>query len=100
MAESLNSRKGTSWRCAARGDGLTNVVAAHEIGASLSALHPVEAKKPDEHAEHKPGKHDEHRRRTGGDAADRPPGRTHRRQLWGKPLVSRWVRHPAHPVGQ
>jgi hypothetical protein len=38
-----------------------------------------------------------HRRRAGGDAADRPPGRTHRRQLGTQALVSRRVRHPAHP---
>jgi hypothetical protein len=47
-------------KLAARGEGLTNVlgtvVAAREIGASLTTLRPVEPKKPDEHGEHKPAK--------------------------------------------
>jgi hypothetical protein len=62
-AESLHNKLAPGHKLAARGEGLTNalgtVVAAHEIGASLSSLHPVEPKKPDEHAEHKPSKHDE-----------------------------------------
>jgi hypothetical protein len=38
---------------------LGTVVAAHEIGESLSALHPVESKRHDEHEERKSVKHDE-----------------------------------------
>jgi hypothetical protein len=49
-------------KLAARGDGLTNalgtVIAAHEMGASLTTLKPVEPKKPGEHDDHKPPKHD------------------------------------------
>jgi hypothetical protein len=37
---------------------LGTVVDAHEIGASLSALHPVAPKKPGENGEHEPAKHD------------------------------------------
>jgi MFS family permease len=40
-----------------------------------------------------------HRRRTGGHAADRPPGWTHRRQLGTQAVVSCRVRHPAHTRG-
>ena len=59
-AESLHDKLAPGHMLAARGESLTNplgtVVDAHEIGVSLSALHPVEPKKPGEHAEHKAGK--------------------------------------------
>jgi hypothetical protein len=62
-AESLHDKLAPGHKLAARGDGLTNalgtVVAAKEIGVSLTALHPVEAKKPGPHDEAKPPKHDE-----------------------------------------
>jgi hypothetical protein len=62
-AASLHDKLAPGHKLAARGASLTNalgtVVDAHEIGASLSALHAVEPKKPGEHAEHKPAKHDE-----------------------------------------
>ncbi|MFZ1962243.1 MAG: hypothetical protein WAU78_02020 [Roseiarcus sp.] len=62
-AESLHDKLAPGHKLAARGASLTNalgtVVDAHEIGVSLSALHPVEPKKPGEHVEHKPAKHDE-----------------------------------------
>jgi hypothetical protein len=65
-AEALYDSPAPGHKLAARGEGLTNalgtVVAAKEIGASLSALHPVEPKKPGEHAEHaehKPARQDE-----------------------------------------
>jgi hypothetical protein len=63
MAESLHDKLAPGHKLAARGEGLTNalgtVVAAQEIGASLATLHPVEPKKPGEHAEHKPPRRDE-----------------------------------------
>jgi len=40
-----------------------------------------------------------HHRRTNGDAADRPLGRTHGRQLGAKAFVRRRVRRLAHPSG-
>jgi len=62
-AESLHDKLAPGHKLAARGAELTNdfgtVVDAHEIGVSLAALHPVEPKKPGEHSEHKPPKHDE-----------------------------------------
>jgi hypothetical protein len=62
-AESLHDKLAPGHKLAARGASLTNalgtVIDAHEIGVSLSALHPVKPKKPGEHAEHKPAKHDE-----------------------------------------
>jgi hypothetical protein len=62
-AESLHDKLAAGHKLAARGGRLTNalgtVVDAHEVGVSLSALHPVEPKKPGEHGEHKPPKHDE-----------------------------------------
>jgi hypothetical protein len=62
-AEALHDRLAPGHKLAARGASVTNalgtVIDAHEIGVSLSALHPVEPKKPGEHDEHKPPKHDE-----------------------------------------
>ena len=62
--ESLHDTLVAGHKLAARGGSLTNalgtVVDAHEIGLSLSALHPVEPKKP---GEHKPPKHDEKSRK-------------------------------------
>jgi hypothetical protein len=61
-AESLHDKLAPGHKLAVRGESLTNalgtVVDAREIGVSLSALHPVESKKPGEHAEHKPTKHE------------------------------------------
>jgi hypothetical protein len=62
-AESLHDKLGPGHKLAARGESLTNalgtVVAAKEIGVSLSALHPVELNKPGEHVGHKPARPDE-----------------------------------------
>jgi hypothetical protein len=62
-AESLHDKLTPGHKLAARGPRLTNalgtVVDAHEIGSSLSSLHPVEPKKHGEHGEHEPAKLDE-----------------------------------------
>ena len=62
VAESLQDKLAIGHKLAARGASLTNVLGtvidAHEIGSSLSTLHRVEPKKPGEHREHKPPKHE------------------------------------------
>ena len=66
-AEALHDKLAPGHKLAARGESLTNalgtVVDAYQIGVSLSALHPVEPKKPGEHAEHKPAKQDERQKK-------------------------------------
>jgi hypothetical protein len=59
-AASLHGGLAPGQKLVARGPSVTNalgtVVDAHEIGASLSALRPVESKKHDEHVERKSAK--------------------------------------------
>lgn len=71
-AAALNDKLTPGRRLAARGDGVTNplgtVVAAKSIGASLTALRPLEPKKP-----HEPRKSHDHK--------PRPPGRRKEHEL-------------------
>jgi MFS family permease len=68
---------------------LANAALLPLVGQKLAAAYPKEAT-------------DDvglHRRRPGGDAADRPAGRAHRRPLGTQAPVSRRVRRPADPRG-
>jgi hypothetical protein len=62
-AAALHTPLAPGQKLAARGDGTTNplgtVIAAKEIGATLSTLRAVEPKKPGGPSARKPGKHDE-----------------------------------------
>ena len=68
-AATLHGGLAPGHKLAARGPSVTNdlgtLVAAHEIGESLSALHHVGSKKHDEHEERQSVKHDEKSRKHG-----------------------------------